>query len=574
MTNATARAFDPIAMEVFSNRMVSITEEMAITMVRSSFSAQIKERRDFSVGLFDAGGRLLAQGTHMPIHLGSLMGAMQAVVARYTTDEIKEGDAFICNDPYLAGGTHLPDISIVTPVFREGRLVAFAANIGHHADIGGSVPGSVSARAKSIFEEGLRIPIIRLARMGEVDADLLNLISSNSRLSEQRRLDLRVQVAVNDRGGSKLKLLIDQMGEDAFHAAVEDTLEYTSRRLRARIRDLPDGSNTFTTWLDDDGYGGDMVPITVAVNVAGDQLVFDFEGTGKQTRGAMNVSESALRATIYYCVKALLDPELLPNSGMFDAISIRAPEGTLVNPSAPAASGARTIACQKVAGAVFGAFRALLPKDRAIASSYDVLPTINLSGEVTEGGKRRFYVCGESVGGGSGARFDHDGMDATHVHVTNSLNMPTEAIENEFPLLVDEYSLVVDSGGPGRQRGGLGIARQLRATHDGTIVSARSDSHKRGAAGVAGGGEGGLARLVRNAGTETEEILESKFAGLVLAAGETIRIETAGGGGYGNPARRSPSALAADIADGVVTHTAAVEAYGPALVSNALALEP
>ncbi len=572
MTEAAARVFDPIAMEVFSNRMLSITEEMAINMMRSSFSTQIKERRDFSVGLFDAQGRLLAQGLHIPLHLGSLMGAMQAVLRRYPVHEIAEGDAFICNDTFLAGGTHLPDISIVSPVFWDGRLLAFAANIGHHSDVGGVVPGSISARARTIFEEGLRIPIIRIARKGEVDADLLNLIAANSRLSEERALDLRVQIATNDRGGAKLQALVAQMGEAAMLAAIEDILAYTARRLRRRIADLPDGTHSFTTWLDDDGNGGDMVPVKVAVTIAGDALLFDLAGTGKQARGALNVCESALRATIYYCVKALLDPELLPNSGMFEAIEIRAPAGSLVNPLPPAASGARSIACQKVAGAVFGAFRSILPAERIIASGNDVLPSISFSGDVTEHGKQRFYVCGEAMGGGSGARRDDDGMDAIHVHVTNSLNLPTEAMENEFPLLCEEYALVVDSGGPGTRRGGLAITRQVRAVHDGTIVSARSDSHKRGAAGVEGGGEGGRARLRRNAGTNAEEVLDSKLAYLVLAAGETVRIETPGGGGYGDPAGRAAEALAADLADGIVTDGAALRDYGAALLHQARAL--
>lgn len=573
MNTVSTRGFDAIAMEVFSNRLMSITEEMAITMVRSSFSTQIKERRDFSVGIFDDQGRLLAQGSHMPIHLGSLMGAMEAVLTRYPIGEIADGDAFICNDPYLAGGTHLPDISVVTPVFHAGELLAFSANIGHHADVGGAVPGSISAKAKTIYEEGLRIPVIRIARGGVVDADLVELLAANSRLSEQRSLDLRVQVATNQRGAAQLLSLAGQMGKAEMRAAIEDTLAYTARRLRRRVTELPDETKSFTTWLDDDGSGGgDMVPIKATVTISADRLIVDLDGSGPQARGALNVTRSALRATIYYCVKSLLDPDLLPNSGMFEAVEIRAPEGTIVNPRAPAAIGARTITCQKIAGAVFGAFRDFLPEDRRIASSFDVLPTINLSGEIGAVEARRFFVFGESIGGGSGARPDHDGMSATHVHVTNSLNMPTEALENEFPLLVEEYGLVVDSGGAGQQRGGLGITRQVKALQDGTIVSARSDSHKRGAAGADGGLDGGLATLRRNAAKPNEQILDSKIAGVVLARGETLRIETAGGGGFGRPERRQAEALAADLIDGLVTHAAAVRDYGVELVDKAVAI--
>jgi N-methylhydantoinase B len=574
MTNLTKRAFDPIAMEVFSNRLLSITEDMAITMMRSSFSAQIKERRDFSVGLFDAKGRLVAQGTHIPLHLGSLLGAMQGVLARYAIDEIADGDAFICNDPYLAGGTHLPDISIVTPVFIDGRLLAFAANIGHHSDVGGAVAGSVAAGARSIFEEGLRIPVIRVARQGKIDDDLVNLIAANSRLSDERSLDLGVQIATNERGAMQLRKLVAQIGGTEFLAAIDDTLDYTARRLRRRISDLKNDTQSFTTWLDDDGSGGDMVPIKVTVTVKDDSLLFDLTGSGPQARGALNVCESALRATIFYCVKALLDPELLANSGMFDGIEIHAPEGTIVNPVSPAATGARSITCQKIAGAVFGAFRGMLPPERVIASGNDVLPGLGFSGETKVNGQRRFYVCIEAVGGGSGARRDDDGMDAIQVHVTNSLNIPTEAMENEYPLLVEEYALAADSGGAGRHRGGLSITRQVRAMHDDTVVSVRADGHKLGAAGVAGGKDGGLATMRRNAGTDREETLGSKFAGLTIAAGETVRITTPGGGGYGDPQERAPEALAADLADELVSEAAALRDYGEGLVARALALLP
>ena len=240
------RRFDAIAMEVFTHRMLSITESMAIHMMRSSFSTQIKERRDFSVGIFDARGRLLTQGTHIPLHLGSLLGAVEALLGRYRIADMADGDAFICNDPYLAGGTHLPDISVVTPVFIEGRIAAFAANIGHHSDIGGSIPGSISAKSRSIFEEGLRIPVIRIARGGAIDEDLLDLIANNSRLAEERRLDLKVQIAVNVRGGQETRALFLRMGLDRAEDAIEDVLSYTAERLRRRVKALPAGAHTFT----------------------------------------------------------------------------------------------------------------------------------------------------------------------------------------------------------------------------------------------------------------------------------------------------------------------------------------
>jgi N-methylhydantoinase B len=565
---AEGRPFDAIAMEIFSNRMLSITENMAIHMMRSSFSTQIKERRDFSVGIFDARGKLLAQGTHIPLHLGSLLGAMEALLERYPIGDLTEGDSFICNDPYLAGGTHLPDISVITPVFIEGKVVAFAANIGHHSDIGGAVPGSVSPDAGSIFAEGLRIPIIRITRAGVIDEDLLNLIASNSRLAEERRLDLKVQIAVNLRGGDETRALFLRMGLDRVRAAIDDVLFYTAERLRRRVAALPAGKHSFTTWLDDDGAGSAPVPIVATVTIGGDILHIDFEGTGPQAKGAFNVPASALRATVYYCVKALLDPDLMPNSGIFTAVTIAAPKGSIVNPNFPGACSVRSNTCQKIAGALFGAFREVLPVERRIASSCDLLPSFFFYGTRPDTG--RFYVGAETIGGGSGARFDSDGMDATHVHVTNSLNYPTESLENEFPLLCEEYGLVVDSGGAGRQRGGLGIARQVRALYDDTGFSARSDSYIHGAEGIDGGGTGGLSTVIRNPGRTDQEILPTKIAHLALKAGDSIRVETPGGGGFGPSAERPLELIARDLRDGVVTRAAADRDYGADRVQAAL----
>ncbi len=562
---------DPIAMEVFTNRLLSITEDMNNTLVRSSFSTNIKERRDCSVALFDGRGRLIAQGTQIPLHLGSLSGGVNAVLGAYPVEKMLDGDAFICNDPYLANGTHLPDITIVTPVFFEGRIEFFTANIGHHADVGGSVPGSIAGGSRSIFEEGIRIPVVRIVRAGELDEGVLNLITCNTRDPEERSLDLKVQIATNERGAAAARALAGQMGIAGVRRSVEDVIEYTRRRIRKRIADLKRGEYTFTNYLDDDGMGGDPVAIAVTVRVAGDTLAVDFTGSGPQARGAMNIPLNALEASVYYAVKALLDPELPPNAGLFDAVKIHAPEGTIVNPRPPAAVGARSITCQKVAGAIFGAFRGVLPPEKVMASGNDVVPAIVYSGELTR--RQGHYVYLETLGGGSGARADADGMDAVHVHMTNTSNLPAEALENEYPLLVDEYALVEDSGGAGKQRGGLGIARQIRAIVPGTIFSVRSDSHTVGVpSGVFGGKDGRRARLVRNPGRPDEEVLYSKVARVEMKVGDAMRIETPGAGGYGLPAERTMEALAADLKSGKVSRAAAERDYGKDKVAAALAL--
>jgi N-methylhydantoinase B len=559
-TAQARRRFDAIGMEVFSNRLLTITEDMGNSLIRSSFSTNIKERKDCSVGLFDGRGRLIAQASHIPLHLGSLSGGVRALLAAVPTDDMREDDAYICNDPYLAGGTHMPDISLIEPVFHDGRLRFFAANIAHHSDIGGSVPGSISGGARTVFEEGLRIPLMRLAREGRIDTGLLHMIAHNSREPAERTLDIEAQVAVNQRGGAAARQLIRQMGSAAVDAAIDDLIAYTARRVAARVRELGTGRGRFTTYLDDDG-SGDGVPVAlcVTVGVENDRLVFDFSGTGPQAKGAMNVPRSALEATVYYCVKALLDPELPPNSGAFDAVEIRAPEGTIVNPRFPASVGARSITCQRVAGAIFGAFRELLPRERVFASFDDVLPAMVFSGTLPRGNAAYVYL--ETLGGGGGAGHAVDGMDGIQVHVTNTANLPVEALENEYPLMVDEYALIDDSGGAGRRRGGLGLARQLHALVDGTVFSARTDGHVHVAKGAFGGGDGRPGRLLRNPGTADEVPLASKVSHVVLKAGEAIRMETPGGAGFGPPAERPADQVLRDLDDGRISADTVARCY-------------
>jgi N-methylhydantoinase B len=567
-TTANARLRDPVEMEVFSNRLLTITEEMGHTLVRASFSTNIKERQDCSVALFDAQGRLVAQASHVPLHLGSLMGSVEAVLAAYPQATIEDGDAFVCNDPYLAGGTHMPDISIVTPVFYDGKPRFFTANIAHHSDVGGSVPGSISGAARSIFEEGLRIPAIKIVRKGVLDRDLLRLISSNSRDPTERTLDLQVQVSTNERGAAMVRDLIDRMGIALVEQSIEDLLIYTRERLTARLALLGGRQVSATSWMDDDGIAGDPVAIRATVSVRNDKLSIDFAGSAPQARGAMNIPLSALRAAVYFSVKTLLDPELPPNSGFFDAVEIAAPEGTIVNPKAPAAVGARSIGCNKVVRAIFTAFNDLLPPDRKLAPGHDAVPAIVFSGNQKARAGQFVYL--ETMGGGLGASATADGMDSIQVHMTNTSNLPVEALEHEYPLVVEEYAMVPDSGGAGRYRGGLGLARQIRAAVDGVIFSVRSDNHIIAPPGMDGGQPGRLAHLIWNYGRANARELSSKESALALRAGDSIRLETAGGGGFGPVGERPASLLADDIRSGKLSRVNAEQLYGAAAVEQAL----
>jgi N-methylhydantoinase B len=489
---------DPVAMEIFSNRLLTITEEMGNTLIRGSFSPNIKERKDCSVALFDHLGRLISQASHIPMHLGSLSGGVETVLRNYTIEELEDGDAFMCNDAYLAGGTHAPDITIITPIFCDGKCAFFAANIAHHSDVGGSTPGSVSPTAKTVFEEGLRIPLVRLVRAGNLEDDLLALVIHNSREPEDRLADLKVQLSANERGRQLILKLVAQVGLASLQQSVDDILLYTERRLRQQIARLPSGEASYQTYLDDDGFGGDPVPIKVTIRIKETVLEVDFSGSGAQARGGYNMPESAMWASVLYSVKAMLDPDLIANQGMVNAIKLKLPKGTIVNPEFPGAVGMRSATAQPICGAIIGAFSKLLPIEKALAPCNDAMPAIVMSGRSKKRGGTYVYV--ETIGGGVGAVHNEDGSEATHVHITNSSNLPAEALENEYPLMVREYALVINSGGAGEYRGGLGIAREIEALDDETFCYASSERTAIAAPGIHGGGEGGRARIVRNYG--------------------------------------------------------------------------
>ncbi|MDP6343999.1 MAG: hydantoinase B/oxoprolinase family protein [Alphaproteobacteria bacterium] len=566
----TPDRYDAVEMGVFSNRLLSITDEMGMTLVRSSFSTNIKERKDCSVGLFDHRGRLLAQAMHIPLHLGSLQGGVEAVLAAFEPDEIEPGDAFVCNDPYLAGGTHLPDISVVTPVFWQGELAYFTANIGHHTDVGGSVPGSSSHLARSIYEEGIRIPIVKICRRGQPDRHLIELIALASRDPEERRLDLGVQIATNERGGRLLSRLLEKQGVGKLRQAADDLLAYTRARMANRIAELANGDYTGEAWLDNDGSGDVRLPIRVTARIRGSELTLDFGGSGAQARGNLNVPDSALKATCFYAVKSLLDPELPPNGGLFEAIGLHAPQGSIVNPASPAPVAGRASTCQRIARAIFQAFAQVLPADRVIAPATDMNAAMALAGPRRRGERNFVYL--ETIGGGGGATRESDGMHAVQVHITNTTNLPAEALEIEYPLRVVEYALVEGSGGPGRRRGGAGIAREVAATADGITVSVRMDGEFTPAPGLFGGGAGGCGRVSIRGGADGPEAVGAKLATRALPKGRSLRLETPGGGGFGPPDERAAADLAADLRDGLIDVAGAAGSYGADLLERAAAL--
>jgi len=525
--------------------------EVAASLIRTAYSSNIKERADCSVAVFDGRGRLIVQAEHIPIHLGSMLNIAESIAERYGPEEIHPGDVFIANDPYHGGGTHLPDITVAQPVFVDREIVAYVANIAHHSDVGGRVPGSNSGDTRHIFEEGLRLPPVKAANRGELDRDVLAIIMLNSRLPRERLGDLKAQIASTSVGCRRVAKLYDKYGRDGMNACLEEMLGYAERRIRARIAAIPDGEYRFVDRLDDDGYSDEPIEIAVTLTVDGETLSLDFAGSGREAAGALNVVESALKATVFYAVKALLDPDVPSNAGFQRALRITAPPGTIVNCRAPAPVSARTETCQRIVDVIFGAMAAALP-DRVLAACNSTLNGINISGVDPRSGE--FYVYPETIGGGMGARPNKDGLDGVHVHVTNSSNLPIEALETEYPLRVERYELVRDSGGAGTFRGGMGIRRDIRVIGHEAELSTHADRQRFAPWGLRGGGDAAPGRMVVNLGAPAERVLPSgKNSGVILHDGDVLTVITPGGGGYGPPERRDREALRRDVQEEVIS---------------------
>ena len=556
------RSADIVTAEVVGNYLLSVAEQVNQTIIKASFNPNIKERQDCSAALLDGQGRLVAQADNNPAHLGSLLYMGEEVLKKYG-DRVREGDVFIHNDPYTRGSSHLSDLTLVTPIFAQGRLAFFAVNTGHHVDVGGRVPGSTAPDSRTIYEEGVRVPLVRLADAGALNEDMLALICYGCRDPEERAADIRAQIAANEIARRPLVALAERYGIEGLFVIVETILDYAERRGREVIATLPEGRYRATVWMDSDGINDDEIPITVTSVIRDKAIHFDFTGTGPQAAGAMNCVASIVAAAVYFAFKPMLDPGIPPNSGFFRCITMHAPPGTIVNPLPPAATGVRIDAAQKITDAVVKSLVGALPRDRAVAGSHAINSCWLFYGD--DPIRKKSYVYIETFGGGGGARAGKDGMDGIHVYLVNTRNLPVEVLEREYPLLVERYGFVPDSGGPGEFRGGLGIWRDIRALCDGNYLTTRSEGQKRGTWGVLGGGEGGPARVFKNPGTRREERLPAKRSDIPLRRGDVLSLRTPGGGGLGDRRRRDPERIAADIANGKITpaHARKVYQFGP-----------
>ncbi len=527
---------DPIKLEIFKSLYSSVAEEMGVSLRRSAFSPNIKERRDYSCAVFNRDGTLIAQGDHMPVHLGSMPMSVRAAL---DTVELGPGDIAVLNDPY-AGGTHLPDVTMVAAVYAESKKrkaassrakpqsgpLFYVANRAHHADIGGATPGSMG-RADEIYQEGLRIPPVRLMIAGRVNPDVMRLISANVRLPEEREGDLTAQLGAIRTGQTRLLEIVERYGFKEADQYALRLIDYTAQMMRRVIRELPDGVYEAEDYLDDDGYSDEPARIAVKIEIRGDRATVDFTGSAPQVRGPVNAVEAISVSAVYYVFRCLIPTSVPASWGILEPITVIAPEGTIVNARPPAAvAGGNVETSQRIVDALLLALsRAGAPVP---AASQGTMNNLTIGG--TDARMNRQFAYYETVAGGMGARPSLDGLDAIHTHMTNSLNTPAEAMEYAYPMRVRRYSIRRETGGRGQFRGGDGVVREIELLSD-ARVTILSDRRKIRPYGLAGGEAGAAGRtvLIRK---NSEQVLAGKDS-TDARSGDRIRIETPGGGGYG-----------------------------------------
>ncbi|HVN68683.1 MAG TPA: hydantoinase B/oxoprolinase family protein [Candidatus Binatia bacterium] len=521
---------DPITAEVIKSGLVYAAEEMGIAVRNAAYSPNIKERLDHSCALFDRFGRLIAQAEHIPVHLGSLPWGLRRILEIVERDRggPREGEMWLANDPYVAG-THLNDVTLVRPVFDEGRLLGYAANKAHHADVGGSVPGSMPADATELYAEGVVVPPVRLVRDERVCDEIVEIFRANSRTPEARSGDLRAQIAGNYTGERRLLELCRRYGRDGFDAAIERALDESEARMRAALRSLGAGVFEAVDYLEARD-GEPSIAIALRLELRDGSARLDYAGTSPQLDAPLNAVFGVTLSGVHYALRAVTDPTIPMNDGCFRPVEVLAPEGSLLNPRRPApVSGGNVETSMRNAEVVLQALALAAPR-RVPACSGGTMSNVMLGGTRLDGSAWAFY---ETNGCGMGARPDRDGIDAIHCHMTNTLNTPVEAIEGEYPLRVTRYEIAEGTGGAGRHRGGSGLIRALELTEGTAHATLLADRHTLEPPGTQGGEPGRCGRhTLARRGRETP--LRAK-ASLPLEPGDVLTIQTPGGGGYGSP---------------------------------------
>jgi N-methylhydantoinase B len=542
-------------LEIFRHSLKSVVEEMGVTLQRTAYSTNIKIRRDHTCALFDAQLRHVAQHDLAPQHIGSLVSVVPRNIRNLEWD-LEPGDGILINDPYK-GAVHLPDVMLISPLFHEGDIVGYAANSAHHVDIGGGTPGGIPNDSTELYGEGIVIPGVHAVEDWEYRDSVIDFLLRNVREPEMRRGDYQAQLGANRIGEQRYTDLCDRYGTDAVADYLDELLDYTERRVRAAIEELPDGRYEATDEMDGDGVVDEPVSLCLAVEIDGDEITLDFSGTAEQNRGPLNCTPAMAFAGAMSVVMAFIGGDLPKNDGFYRPLETITPEGTMVNPTdnAPVAGGWEI--AMRIGDLVTKAMAGAVPEE-TVAATKGIVCNIAYGGQDPRDDEN--YVYYETVAGGYGARAERDGMDAVQTHFQNTANSPIEELEDEIPVYVREYSLREDSEGAGRTRGGLGVRRDYEFYGEDASFSLLTDRTKSAPWGLFGGHSASPSSFVRNPGPDAEPLASKSTT--ALDPGEVVSVRTPGGGGYGDPTERDPDAVLADVRDGKVSPEKARDVYG------------
>lgn len=536
--------------ELIWKSLIYYAEEMKITLRNAAFSPNIRERMDHSSAIFDVNRKLIAQSKAIPVHLGSMVVTLEKVLDHVETIEKK--DTITVNDPYT-GGTHLPDITLISPVFYEGKPVVYLVNRAHHSDVGGKAPGSFAGDSKEIFEEGIRIPPVKLQQNGTLQEDILDLILKNTRTPTMRRGDIFAQIAANNTGRKRVKKLLDKFGQTRFQTATKEIRQYCNKRMKKKLRKYPPGTYESTDYLE--GCNSQPLPITVEITLGSDNIHFDFSDSAKEVKAPLNAPYGVSLAAVLFVVKAIFDPTAPSNHGTYQPVELTVKEGTILNATPPApVVGGNVETSQRIVDTLLQAIAEFAPK-RVCAGAQGTMNNIAIGGS-NNGKSFTFY---ETIGGGFGGRHGKDGPDGIHSHMTNTMNTPIEEIERRYPLLVTEYTLREDSCGAGKWRGGLGIQRNIKALTS-ARVSLLGERHNFAPYGLFGGKKGTTGEYRLRKHTGEEKVLNSKER-VTVAPKDTLVIHTPGGGGYGDPKEREIKKIKADLRNQRISQEKAKKEY-------------
>lgn len=554
-SSALSADVDPVRFEVIRNALLAITEEMGATLRRAAYSTNIKTRGDFSCAFFDRQLRTIAQAFAQPSHLGSLAHIVPRAIRAYGADQLAPGDGILMNDPYL-GGVHLNDITLITPMFHQGRIFGYVANIAHHVDVGGGAPGSIGVSSE-IYQEGLVIPPVRFVQDGQINRDLFAMIRSNFRGTKEISGDFRAQTAANRLGLQRLETLLDKYGDTELEDYLDALLHYTERRTMAAFAQFPNGTFSAEAFMDGDGMGDEPIKLAVTAHIDSGHIRVDLTGCDRQRKSPTNATFSQTYSGVVYVLKCLVDPDIPVNDGFYRLVDIRTRPGSVVAARHPAAVAAGWEVAMQLCDLLFKALSEALP-DRVLAGTKGCICNIAFGG--INPATNDYFTYYETIAGGYGATLRNDGMDAVQAHFQNTENAPVEETEANYPVRILRYELINDSEGAGRHRGGLGIRRDYTFPGHTPSFSILSDKAKYPPWGLFGGGSARPAKYILNPDTEALE-LSSKVT-LQLAPGDVVSVQTPGGGGSEVPWERTPAAVAEDVALGKVSTERARQVYG------------